>query len=229
MECRPAASLIRFPVFAQAREKARAISCLSNRKQVGVSQSMYIQDYYETYETWRYFQPNGDKVTWVELLQPYQKSKHIWICPSDELATPIQANQTKGGSSQNSYWLNAYISHWSGLAPGDARFTSVSLQQVNFPATTIVATDGPANDGQHTSPQPPSEWCGAAPACVRSETRHTGGMNIIFADSHAKWYRRDQLKTTKTPSDANTDTVPGLLGLTNIKSSNDGSNPWWRL
>ena len=40
---------ILFPVFAQAREKARAISCLSNLKQVGIGLMMYTQDYDETY------------------------------------------------------------------------------------------------------------------------------------------------------------------------------------
>ena len=38
---------ILFPVFAQAREKARAISCLSNTKQVGTATMMYGQDYDE--------------------------------------------------------------------------------------------------------------------------------------------------------------------------------------
>src|SRR2546421_3601763 len=40
---------ILFPVFAQAREKARAISCLSNEKQVGLALMLYIQDYDEKY------------------------------------------------------------------------------------------------------------------------------------------------------------------------------------
>src|SRR5580765_859855 len=40
---------ILFPVFAQAREKARAISCLSNVKQFGLGEAMYIQDYDETF------------------------------------------------------------------------------------------------------------------------------------------------------------------------------------
>src|SRR4051794_23796801 len=38
---------ILFPVFAQAREKARAISCLSNMKQLGTALAMYLQDYDE--------------------------------------------------------------------------------------------------------------------------------------------------------------------------------------
>src|SRR5581483_3252291 len=39
---------ILFPVFAQAREKARAVSCLSNIKQFDLAVQMYIQDYDET-------------------------------------------------------------------------------------------------------------------------------------------------------------------------------------
>jgi prepilin-type N-terminal cleavage/methylation domain-containing protein/prepilin-type processing-associated H-X9-DG protein len=40
---------ILFPVFAQAREKARQISCLSNQKQIGLALVMYVQDYDERY------------------------------------------------------------------------------------------------------------------------------------------------------------------------------------
>src|SRR5690242_8199702 len=40
---------ILFPVFAQARERARAISCVSNLRQLGLAAVMYAQDYDETY------------------------------------------------------------------------------------------------------------------------------------------------------------------------------------
>ena len=40
---------ILFPVFTQAREKARAASCLSNVRQLGVAVLLYTQDYDETY------------------------------------------------------------------------------------------------------------------------------------------------------------------------------------
>src|SRR6476619_4393524 len=40
---------ILFPVFAQAREQARAVSCLSNTKQIGLSVIMYSQDYDEEF------------------------------------------------------------------------------------------------------------------------------------------------------------------------------------
>src|ERR1700730_4685752 len=65
---------ILFPVFAMAREKARATVCLSNQKQLGTAMSMYIQDYDERFPNWRTLvpvsptTPNG-KITWVENMQ----------------------------------------------------------------------------------------------------------------------------------------------------------------
>src|SRR5260370_34813798 len=46
---------ILFPVFAQAREKARQVSCLSNIKQINLGWQMYMQDYDETWP----FRPTG--------------------------------------------------------------------------------------------------------------------------------------------------------------------------
>ena len=40
---------ILFPVFAQARERARQGTCLSNLKQIGLGVMMYLQDWDETY------------------------------------------------------------------------------------------------------------------------------------------------------------------------------------
>src|ERR1700734_1523997 len=39
---------ILFPVFAQAREKARQATCISNMKQLGLGFAQYTQDYDET-------------------------------------------------------------------------------------------------------------------------------------------------------------------------------------
>ena len=40
---------ILFPVFAQAREKARQTACLSNNRQIGLGLNMYVQDYDESF------------------------------------------------------------------------------------------------------------------------------------------------------------------------------------
>src|SRR5215471_7629509 len=80
---------ILFPVFAQAREKARAISCLSNCKQSGLAYAMYTQDYDETTplqvspvtarDANNYFVVSGGY--WYNLIQPYVKNWQLMICP----------------------------------------------------------------------------------------------------------------------------------------------------
>src|ERR1051325_11064058 len=61
---------ILFPVFAQAREKARAISCLSNIKQTALGVVMYVQDYDETHPMFFYnlttSRPSDDPFTPAE-------------------------------------------------------------------------------------------------------------------------------------------------------------------
>src|ERR1051325_3348500 len=74
---------ILFPVFAQAREKARAISCLSNIKQVNLAFDMYLQDYDETMVVALVNAPAdpAKSLWWPTLMQPYIKTWDIYRCP----------------------------------------------------------------------------------------------------------------------------------------------------
>ena len=84
---------ILFPVFAQAREKARSITCLSNLKQCGLAAMQYNQDYDEKYvPSFIYQIPGGSNATnygsgraglywWDDLLMPYTKSHPVALCP----------------------------------------------------------------------------------------------------------------------------------------------------
>jgi prepilin-type processing-associated H-X9-DG protein len=86
---------ILFPVFAQAREKARQISCVSNMRQIGVAMNMYVQDYDESFPIcpWTgqafgggYDSPNPNYrtvFTWISQYAPYIKNTKVWTCPSD--------------------------------------------------------------------------------------------------------------------------------------------------
>src|SRR5207249_447731 len=79
---------ILFPVFQQAREKARQASCLSNLKQIGTAMMMYQQDYDGK------LPPASN---WMGLSYPYLKSQMVYRCPS--LAS---ANPPSGGYAFNS-------------------------------------------------------------------------------------------------------------------------------
>jgi prepilin-type N-terminal cleavage/methylation domain-containing protein/prepilin-type processing-associated H-X9-DG protein len=82
---------ILFPVFAQAREKARQISCLSNGKQIGLGLAMYVQDYDEQMPAaFATINPvnNGttNTIPYEDQIAPYIKNKPIYVCPSDSLS-----------------------------------------------------------------------------------------------------------------------------------------------
>jgi len=79
---------ILFPVFANAREKARSIACLSNCKQIGLAFVEYTQDYDEmppcydkTPVTTGGLDGTGYAKTWYVLLQPYLSSWNVLLCP----------------------------------------------------------------------------------------------------------------------------------------------------
>ena len=90
---------ILFPVFAQARAKARAISCVSNMRQAGHAFALYAQDYDSLYpcavdpadrvtpQIWDgipEFKAQIPTLPWLhEVLQPYVKSKELFHCPGD--------------------------------------------------------------------------------------------------------------------------------------------------
>ena len=79
---------ILFPVFAQAREKARQTSCLSNMKQIGLALIMYVQDYDELmpvpFPAVKGSSPRTPDVEPFEnQITSYIKNKQVWHCPSD--------------------------------------------------------------------------------------------------------------------------------------------------
>jgi len=124
---------ILFPVFAQAREKARQTSCLSNEKQVGLGFMQYVQDYDEQYPSGLY-NPNFAYIYtkglgWAGSLYPYMKSAQILKCPDDSTTGSMD---TYG----NSYYPVSYIYNFNIPLNGasDAAFTA--------PANTILQCEG---------------------------------------------------------------------------------------
>src|SRR6476469_3381975 len=89
---------ILFPVFAQAREKARQASCQSNLRQLGLATMMYTQDYDEVFPLAQYSDStvywfgkcvancaSFSNKTWDKtqgLLSPYMKNHQVQKCPS---------------------------------------------------------------------------------------------------------------------------------------------------
>ena len=118
---------ILFPVFAQAREKARAISCVSNMKQLALGVLMYTEDYDETFPIGADSLGSG----WAGQTMPYVKSAAIFKCPDDG---------TQGiEPSVVSYGMNGNLAEWWADAPTWASRTPPKIQAVlSGPASTVM-------------------------------------------------------------------------------------------
>jgi prepilin-type N-terminal cleavage/methylation domain-containing protein/prepilin-type processing-associated H-X9-DG protein len=90
---------ILFPVFAQAREKARSATCLSNLKQLTLGWVMYAQDYDEQFPQWLWAvnyvngtgTPKNNATTlWCNAIFPYVKNAQVYSCPSDARGVTVQ-------------------------------------------------------------------------------------------------------------------------------------------
>ncbi len=159
---------ILFPVFAQAREKARQTSCLSNNKQTSLAVLMYAQDFDETLPWAAFNPPGGVLVMWYDLVEPYVKSGTagvfdpdagpagrkkalFWICPSfGNNQVPI----APGGPTPVSFPSGQLDRAMSYVANGNlmpmmhtavpAPFPGVisSLASMEAPASVVLAAHG---------------------------------------------------------------------------------------
>jgi prepilin-type N-terminal cleavage/methylation domain-containing protein/prepilin-type processing-associated H-X9-DG protein len=205
---------ILFPVFAQAREKARAISCLSNMKQLGTAIAMYTQDYDETY-------PQGVPDTWWNDLwtvttQPYIKNVQILRCPSDtnarEAGMDWAGPRLSVAANGLVKWMPAdgqnHLLGVMGAAGASVEGTAASAS-IGRPADTILLAEkhDPGNVmwwGPRSIYYADSVWnaqwgCGSIPDGSRNPNnayptgpngcvpdKHSGMSNFTFADGHAK-------------------------------------------
>jgi prepilin-type N-terminal cleavage/methylation domain-containing protein len=168
---------ILFPVFAQAREKARQISCVSNMKQVGLAILQYVQDNDEHYPMG--IDQNWDwQTTWPFVTQPYIKSTDVYRCPDDSAKTV----GTWWDTSQQvglSFAGNAYVEQTPpktgpgtekgifGIGQSWSSPLTVSLAAVNSPASTIMIAEKHSDDNVK---YPPSNGSEIRKNCSRSCT-----------------------------------------------------------
>jgi prepilin-type N-terminal cleavage/methylation domain-containing protein/prepilin-type processing-associated H-X9-DG protein len=192
---------ILFPVFARAREKAHAASCLSNLKQLGIALIAYAVDYDGTNPQRNQDSPNLAS----QILNPYVKNWQLWRCKTD----PSNGNPP----GDCSYSLNATLAGlpwpypWSPGGSWGSYNIGLSDSMVEDGANyiTIVEFDdeGGFFEGNGDAPHqkwailvalgyyPPDHWPGTAPHNAgysgKSYFRHNAGSNYLFYDGHVKW------------------------------------------
>jgi prepilin-type N-terminal cleavage/methylation domain-containing protein/prepilin-type processing-associated H-X9-DG protein len=210
---------ILFPVFAQAREKARQATCTSNLKQLGTAAQMYMQDYDGMYTPpFLYYGAQSVRPNlhwWDDLLQPYIKNRQVSVCPSFKwrLNSDAVVNRwdTTGGTpappvKSGSYGINTMEAmFWTittayatagkhGFRDPNWRTTgvvgqSISEAVIQDPAGTIWIADF---NSQELNREERLDYGSAAQ--TKLFERHNQGFNACFADGHVKWNRAGSTK-----------------------------------
>ena len=172
---------ILFPVFAQARERARMTSCLSNVKQIGLGILQYAQDYDERIPV---VGLNGQaRGPWMYQIYPYVKSTQIFNCPSlgDVGFEPNLAIAAKNQTSYGWNWNlpNAPVSasfNPSNTAPGYA------LSALQNPSETIIIGDNGITNG--TTIQPAFAMFSVDPSSIAAGTNLGGNAGYYVKFRH---------------------------------------------
>jgi prepilin-type N-terminal cleavage/methylation domain-containing protein/prepilin-type processing-associated H-X9-DG protein len=203
---------ILFPVFAQAREKARQASCSSNSRQLGLAVNMYKQDADEKFPFggWMPYTPvkNG-QWEWQNTVAVYIKNKGVYRCPSsgDDDEDPTNPQRWDWNRNPVSYLYN------NRLAPNR---NPVSDAIVKYPSECWMLVDGHSdwgcsdtngnvcgNDGvdwlgrvhtpwlmestiQGNDASIVSGWL-AWQGFTWALPRHNGGANVCYVDGHVKY------------------------------------------
>jgi prepilin-type N-terminal cleavage/methylation domain-containing protein/prepilin-type processing-associated H-X9-DG protein len=178
---------ILFPVFAQARAKARQAGCLSNEKQIGYAVMMYAQDWDERLPACQSYglawtgQDTGRYLP--QLVGPYVKNEQIWFCPEVGRDRPLLLLSPK----INTYGKNGTSYIWNHdtmrvpYGPLKGRPTVVvsgrALAAIPYPARAPLLYDMPYWNG----------FCEPYLNRPDLQSPHAKGINATYADGHAKF------------------------------------------
>lgn len=189
---------ILFPVFAQAREKARQAMCGSNLRQIGLAANMYSVDYDEMVlpvGTGLFPSPRGvPSVYWwgswdgstrreeEGLLFPYMRNNPIKSCPSVRFPESGRLGNATG-YGHNARYLSPDVAETGGSRP-----RSVSLAAIADPAWTVLMAEMTIYNPRRN----PAGWSGSDFALPPSEDRirfhgrHSEFGNVVWVDGHVK-------------------------------------------
>ena len=207
-----------FPVFVQAREKARQTACASNIKQLGIAMMAYAQDNEDQYPPPPYSAQIAGQVRfvwWMDIIFPYVRNGAVYACPSNpgETDMELMTNESpdRGGCLGGS----------RGLFIGNYRYLGYSVNR-SLTARPLIAAHVPR----------PSDTCvlfdsyplclGDPPAPSRSwisrpgrDPRHHEGLNVVYADGHVRYQkaRWNEGQATWVVNGGPYDDRPGLHGI----------------
>lgn len=214
---------ILFPVFTSAKESAKRASCVANLKQLGVSFSLYIDDYGKFPGTNTYVSNLDAFASWVGKIFKYTKNDKVFQCPCaiQQLTVTIPVPPYSGTTRlfNTSYSYNEYLNF-----QGPTLYSFSSCANVRSPSSTAMVADGYQIALFHDWNDPgcwdnvdgcPSgmnriRYCDGPKKQADGKfdwniklIRHQG-PNILFCDMHVQSVDKDKFHAINYPGGSNT-------------------------
>ncbi|MDX1931331.1 MAG: DUF1559 domain-containing protein [Capsulimonadales bacterium] len=207
---------ILFPVFGQARGKARAATCISNLKQIALAVKQYQVDYDDR-------APQGNvtlagleapnQVGWPQMIFAYTKNNDILICPDDVSRNVTGSISPNLAPNPGSYQRPVHTSYLYNFYLGQTvKFPQPAEVCMFVDGGVLMATAAPFTNDQ--SPIKPGayltgsdRWNGFAairdannPDWAAGSSRHNVQANLAFLDGHVKSVPRNGLYPADNPA-----------------------------
>lgn len=198
---------ILFPVFSQAKQTAKATSCLSNLRQLDMSFMMYQNDNEDHFPLGAYGTPTST-VIWHDMIDPYVKNKQVWLCPCSDVKTTDTTGAPTSHFGYNVRYLTNLALDFSNLDDQN----SVTSTQVQDPANTLALATARASIKD--------SWCGDDGKFLLSASDYyntlggagadcwgipdpnaLGSAIIAWADGHASKKKMSQFYSGQNPLD----------------------------
>jgi prepilin-type N-terminal cleavage/methylation domain-containing protein/prepilin-type processing-associated H-X9-DG protein len=174
------------PAFASSKQRAWTIQCNSNLRQIGIGMTMYADDANGFFPEsgaviyWGQTDPTTRKRGWMQQIVSYTQNTNIYHCPSNR---------------QSSF--NYFNSDRAAFVVANS-FAAVDVKQIRFPSAQVLSGDviwiaaSPADTEFDADKDDYEQNCVGGP--VNGDPSmgwqvHSKGQNILFADTHVKWYR----------------------------------------
>jgi prepilin-type N-terminal cleavage/methylation domain-containing protein/prepilin-type processing-associated H-X9-DG protein len=191
------------PALAKAREKARAISCINNLKQVTLSALMYADDSVEYLPSYYMYPNRSGACTYTTADLPYMNKKlgttsnlYAWwmdVCmkytnDSEVFQCPNVTGRWYGGYGWSVYGAG-YVMNMAARYDLDQIYRGIPLSMVAHPTELPMVADSWPNATN------PSNWVNywrptSGPNYfIYAPVAHNDGANVGFVDGHAAWWK----------------------------------------
>jgi prepilin-type processing-associated H-X9-DG protein len=186
------AAALAFPVFFRARNSARATTCQSHLKQIGLAFLQYAQDYNDrlppvSFQNPKFRQTAVPRYGWADAIRPYVLHMTVMQCPSEPFFGSV-ADSDSTHRNFTDYYMNRNLS-------------CIRDNKIEEPAIVVLCGEG--NDG--TDNTDARYALGGIPVRWRLNEkspayRHGGTGNYLFADGHVFSHRPQIISASRTPS-----------------------------